>query len=42
MDTSRLEVADILRAYGDAYRQRAGPLPSHLERTIRALTLALH
>lgn len=39
MGTSSLEVADVVRVFGDPYRQRAGVLPRHHERALRALTL---
>lgn len=37
MATAALEMADVLRAFGDDFQRRAGPLPPRLERVMRAI-----
>ena len=39
MGATDLEVADIIRRYGDAYRQHVGSIPPPQERVMRAITL---
>ena len=39
MERPTLEVADIFRQYGDAYRERFGPLPPEQARVMRAIEL---
>jgi len=39
MERPALEVADIFRQYGDAYRERFGPLPPEQARVMRAIEL---